>query len=191
MELEDLKKGWKELDEQVDKLDSKNDMLASRITQKRVVSAQQRLKREYQMMIVVCFLAPSWIAIAQRNMEGLPNWVVYLFFFFFLIMAAQKGFVWWKLSRTNYRQMTVKEALISTYKVEKYQKTGVLIGISLAIPLLAAFIVELYLLDEMYAFYGAWCGLVVGLWIGLHVRRRIKREMKAMREALNDELNEL
>ena len=85
--------------------------------------------------------------------------------------------------------MTVKEALISTYKLEKYQKTGTLIGISLAVPLLICFMVELYRLHEMYAFYGAWCGLVVGLLIGLRIRRRIKRDIKEMRAALNDELN--
>lgn len=189
MELEELKKGWKVMDEQIDKLESKNEVPVSQITQRRTVSSQQRLKKEYRIMTAICFLAPSWIAITQRNIGGLPDWTVYLFFVFFMVMAVHKGFIWWKLAHLDYKQMTVKEALVSTYKLEKYQKTGTLIGISLAIPVLVCFIVELYFLHEVYALYGAFCGLVIGLFIGLRVRRRIKREMKAMREALNNELN--
>lgn len=191
MELEDLKKGWKELDEQVDKLEPKDDMLASRVTQKRVTSAHQRLKKEYQNMTALCFLAASWLPMIQRHIEELPLGVMGLFLIFFLIMAAQKGFIWWKLSHVDYKRMTVKEALVSTHQLEKYQKTTTLVGIVLAVPLLAFFVVELYLLHEMYAFYGAWCGLLIGLWGGLHVRRRIKREIKELHEALKDELNEL
>lgn len=189
MELEELKEGWKEMNERMDKLEIKGDELVNRIAQNRIISAQQRLKREYQMMTVICLLPPSWIVIMQRNIEGLGDWVVYMFFIFFWVMAFHKGFVWWKLAHLNYREMTIKEALVSTYKLEKYQKTGMLVGISLAIPLLICFISLLYQMHEMYAFYGAWCGLVVGLLIGLKVRRRIKKEMKEMRGALQDELN--
>lgn len=191
MELEDLKKGWKELDEQVDKLEPKDDMLASRVTQKRVTSAHQRLKKEYQNMTAVCLCASSSLPMIQRHIEELPLGVMGLFLIFFLIMAAQKGFIWWKLSHVDYKRMTVKEALVSTYQLEKYQKTTTLVGIVLAVPLLAFFVVELYLLHEMYAFYGVWCGLLIGLWCGLRVRRRIKREIKELHEALKDELNEL
>ena len=189
MELEELKKGWKEMDERMEKLESENDKLVNMITQKRATSALQRLTREYQMMTAICLLAPSYFMLTQHHMEGLGDWCLYLFVIFFLVMAIHKSFIWRKLSRMDYKQMTVKEALISTYKLEKYQKTGTLIGISLAVPLLICFMVELYRLHEMYAFYGAWCGLVVGLLIGLRIRRRIKRDIKEMRAALNDELN--
>lgn len=189
MELEELKKGWKEMDEQIDKLESMDEVPVSRVTQKRAVSSQERLKKEYRMMTAICFLAPSWITITQRNIGGLPDWTVYMFLVFFMVMAAHKGFIWWKLAHMDYKLMTVKEALISTYKLEKYQKTGTLIGISLAVPVLVCFMAELYLLHEVYALYGAFFGLVIGLYFGFRVRRRIKREMKTMREALNDELN--
>ncbi|WP_455672221.1 hypothetical protein [Phocaeicola sp.] len=189
MELEELKKGWKEMGERMDKIEKTNDELLGKITQNRATSARQRLKREYQMMTAVCFMAPSWLAIAQRNMEELGDWIVYLFLVFFLVMAANKGFVWWKLSRMDYQKMTIKEALISTYQLEKYQKRGTLIGIGLAIPLLVCFMVNLYLMHEVYAFYGAWLGLVFGLWLGLRIHRRIKKEIKEMRDALQDELN--
>lgn len=189
MELEDLKKGWKEMDEQVDKLGSKNEVSVSQITRKRALSSQERLKREYRMMTAICLMAPFWIAITQRNIGGLPDWTVYMFFVFFMVMVVHKGFIWWKLAHLDYKRMTVKEALISTYKLEKYQKTGTLVGISLAVPVLVCFIVELYLLHEVYALYGAFCGLIVGLFFGLRIRRRIKKEIKTMRDALNDELN--
>ncbi len=189
MELEDLKKGWKKMDEQMDKLEAKSEMPVSRITQNRAVSAQQRLKREFQMMTGVCLMAPFWIMMVQRNMEGFPDWMVYMFFVFFLVMAVHKRFLWCKLARMDYKQMTVKEALISTYNLEKYQKWGTLLGISLAVPILLCFIVELYLLHEIYALYGACCGLVIGVFAGLRIRKRIRKEIRAMREALNDELN--
>lgn len=189
MELEELKKGWKKMDEQIDKMEPKDEVPVSRVTQKRAVSSQQRLKKEFQMMTGVCLMAPFWIMMVQRNMEGFPDWMVYMFFVFFLAMAVHKRFLWCKLARMDYKRMTVKEALISTYELEKYQKWGTLLGISLAVPVLFCFVVELYFLHEVYALYGAFVGLIIGLFAGLRVRRRIKREMKAMREALNDELN--
>lgn len=189
MELEELKKSWKVMDEQIDKLESKNEVPVSQITQKRAVSSQQRLKREFQMMTGVCLMAPFWIMMIQRNVEGFPDWMVYMFFVFFLTMAVHKRFLWYKLARMDYKRMTVKEALISTYRLEKYQKWGTLLGISLAVPVLVCFVVELYFLHEVYVLYGAFIGLVIGLFVGWWVRRRIKSEMKAMREALNDELN--
>ena len=189
MELEELKKGWKMMDKQMDTLESENEAPVSRITQNRAVSSQQRLIREFQMMTSICLMTPFWIVMIQRNVEGFPDWTVYMFFVFFMVMAAHKGFIWWKLARLDYKRMTVKEALIATYKLEKYQKTGILFGISLAVPVLVCFIVELYLLHEVYALYGAFCGLLIGLYIGFRVRRRIKGEIKAMREALDDELD--
>ena len=51
MELEELKKGWKMMDKQMDKLESENEAPVSRITQNRAVSSQQRLIREFQMRV--------------------------------------------------------------------------------------------------------------------------------------------
>lgn len=189
MELDELKRGWKTMDEQIDKWESKDEVPVSRITQKRTISSQQRLKREYQLMTCVCFMAPSWISILQRNMDGMPDWIVGMFMVFFMVVGAHKGFVWWKLAHWDYKRMTLKEVLVSTYKLEKYQKQGTLLGILLAVPVLACFVAELYLLHEVYALYGVYTGAIVGLFVGLRVRRRLKEELKAMREALDDELN--
>lgn len=177
------------MDEQIDRLKREDEVPISRITQKRVTSSQQRLKREFQMMTAACLMAPSWITMVQRNMDGISNRIVFLFFVFFMVMAALKGGVWWKLAHMDCKRMTVKEALISTYQLEKRQKTATLVGIFMALPVLACFMVELYSLHEVYVLHGAFCGLVVGLFVGLRVRGRIKREIQAMREALNDELD--
>ena len=79
MELEELKKGWKMMDKQMDKLESENEAPVSRITQNRAVSSQQRLIREFQMMTSICLMTPFWIVMIQRNVEGFPDWTVYMF----------------------------------------------------------------------------------------------------------------
>ena len=56
MELEELKKGWKMMDKQMDKLESENEAPVSRITQNRAVSSQQRLIREFQRMTSICLM---------------------------------------------------------------------------------------------------------------------------------------
>ena len=50
MELEDLKKGWREIDEHIDRMDENNEM-AQRVVREHIVSVRERLKNRFRRII--------------------------------------------------------------------------------------------------------------------------------------------
>ncbi|WP_288735334.1 hypothetical protein [uncultured Parabacteroides sp.] len=188
MELEDLKKGWKEMDKHIDYLQDNNE-ITQKVIKERIVSVQERLARRFRLMTALCLIAPSFLSIDNWGLGDIGVWTKGGFFVFFIVMAIHKGFLWMRMSRLNFMQMTGKEALISTYKLEKIQKIGMLIGFPFAFIIIAFFMLDLYHMHEMYALYGACSGLIVGLFCGLRIRSRIKKEFQQLRSVLDDELN--
>lgn len=188
MELEDLKNSWKVMENQISRLEDRNRGLMDKVVNNRVVSAQQRLIQKYRAMTIICLCAPSWIGMMRHSLDEIENVTIYMciFMVFLLIMAGMKGFMWWRLSHWDYRQMTVKEALSSTYKLSKCQNMNTLVGMTLAIPLIVCFMIALHQLHDSFLIGSAWCGLIVGLFIGLRIRQRMKREIKEMQDTLSD-----
>ena len=188
MELEDLKKGWREIDEHLDRMDENNDM-AQKVVREHIVSVRERLKYRFRMMTLLCLMAPGVINLLFQEMNGISLWTRAAFVIFFIVMAIHKGFLWRGLAKTDYKWMTSKEALISTFKLEKFQKAGILIGFPIALVVVALFMLDLYRAQEMYAFYGACCGMVIGFFAGMRVQRRIRKEFQQLRGALEEELS--
>ncbi|RHO72132.1 hypothetical protein DW083_09565 [Parabacteroides sp. AF48-14] len=188
MELEDLKKGWREIDEHIDRMDENNEM-AQRVVREHIVSVRERLKNRFRRMTLLCLMAPGVINLLFLEIDGIGSWTKFAFLFFFIVMAIHKGFLWRGLAKTDYKWMTSKEALISTFKLEKFQKVGILIGFPLALVVIALFMLDLYRAQEMYAFYGACCGMVVGFFAGFRMQRRIRKEFQQLRGALEEELS--
>lgn len=187
MELEDLKQGWKEMETRLERMEWQNKELMRQIAYSKVESAQQKLKKNYQRMTLLCLFAPFWSQGVYRLVDGtgLGAWPFWLFFF---AMAYMKGRMWRMVARLDCQSLTVKEALLAVYRLERWQHTTLLVGPLLALPLLAWFGWLLYQTNDMYLLGGAGFGLIVGGAIGWCVRLRLHRSLRQMREVLAEEL---
>lgn len=187
MELEDLKKGWIVLDEKAGRsLKEKEDLLIDEVMKRRIGSPQKKLIQRYRITTILCFVCPLSL-MNQDNSGSLGNWIAGGFFLFFVVMAIYNGGMWWKLSRMNYLRMTVKESLLETYRLERYKKQGFIVGLILAIPLMAGYFFKLIQLGEIYTVAGACLGLIIGIIGGRRIHKRMKKEFQEIREVLGQE----
>ena len=87
MELEDLKKGWREIDEHIDRMDENNEM-AQRVVREHIVSVRERLKNRFRRMTLLCLMAPGVINLLFLEIDGIGSWTKFAFLFFFTLRAA-------------------------------------------------------------------------------------------------------
>ena len=66
MELEDLKKGWKEMEARIDQLEGELKMERH----KRTLSVRERLERKYRILGIICILTPC---LFRPMMGALPD----------------------------------------------------------------------------------------------------------------------
>ena len=105
-------------------------------------------------------------------------------------MAISMAYVWNKLRTMNYMKMSIKEALIAVYDMERlYRRVG-WIGIITGAPLIVFMLMEIHKLETPEVVYGAWVGLIVGAIVGLISKMRNRRLLKEMRQALEEEIGD-
>lgn len=190
MELEDLKKGWKEMDQKMDEVEREHLSMHEWMKKKKgSPSARQRLRRRFMMMAAVCFCMPGCMVNMTELSNVVGDWTIRAFIIFFLVMGIHKLLMVAKLSKMDNNRMTVREALASVYQLEKWQKYGIILGLAMAVPLLVFFFIQCYQTGNVYMISGAWTGLVIGSIAGWRIRNRVRREFREMREALKDELD--
>lgn len=185
MELEDLKKGWKEMENRIDRLEGELKMERH----KKRTSARDRLEWRFRILTCICFVTP----ISFRPLMGMAqfsNRTLILFSIFFIIMGIICAFKSIRIAKLDMSQQSLKETLIKVQKEEKLFRYKPLIGIALATPVLLSIIADVYAANEPYAMYGIYGGLFFGSLLGLFIRRRIMREWEAMRQALEEEVGE-
>lgn len=188
MELEDLKKGWTVLDEQAGRsLKEKEDSLVDEIMNSRISSPQKKLAQRYRITTILCFICPFCFINQHISYVSLGYWLAGGFYLFFVVMAIYNGGMWWKLSHLNYLQMTVKESLLETYRLERYKRQGFVVGLVMAIPLMAGYFFKLIQISEMYTVWGACIGLLIGIVAGHRIHKRMKKQFKEIREVLGEE----
>ena len=185
MELEDLKKGWKEMENRIDRLEGELKMERH----KKRTSARDRLEWRFRILTCICFVTP----ISFRPLMGMAqfsNRTLILFSIFFIIMGIICALKSIRIAKLDMSQQSLKETLIKVQKEEKLFRYKPLIGITLAAPVLLSIIADVYAANEPYAMYGIYGGLFFGSLLGLFIRRRIMREWEAMRQALEEEVGE-
>ena len=185
MELEDLKKGWKEMENRIDRLEGELKMERH----KKRTSARDRLEWRFRILTCICFVTP----ISFRPLMGMAqfsNRTLVLFSIFFIIMGIICALKSIRIAKLDMSQQSLKETLIKVQKEEKLFRYKPLIGITLAAPVLLSIINDINVLNEPIALYGVYGGLFIGVLFGLLIRRRIMREWKAVRQALEEEISE-
>lgn len=185
MELEDLKKGWKEMENRIDHLEGELKMERH----KRTTSARDRLEWRFRILTIVCFILP----ISFRPLMGIAqfsNRTEILFCIFFIIMGILCALKSRQIANLDLNQQSLKETFIKVQKQQKQYRYKPLIGIALATPVLLSLIDDIYASNEPIAMYGIYGGLFFGSLLGLFIRRRIMREWEAVRKALEEEISE-
>lgn len=188
MELEDLKKGWIVLDEKAGRsLKEKEDSFVNEIMNNRMSLPHKKLIQRYRITTILCFICPFCLMNQHNLYTSLGHWLAGGFFLFFVVMAIYNGGMWWKLSRLNYLQMTVKESHLETYRLERYKRQGFIVGLVMAVPLMAGYFFKLIQIEEMYTVWGACIGLLIGIIAGRRIHKQIKKQFQEIREVLGEE----
>lgn len=185
MELEDLKKGWKEMEARIDHLEGELRMERH----KKTTSARDRLTLRFRFLTIICFCLP----ISFRPLMGMAQFserTEILFCIFFIIMGIVCALKSRRIAALNLNQHSLKETLIKLQKEEKLFRYKPLWAIVLAAPVILSIIGDIYALNAPYAIYGVYGGLFGGILLGLLIRRRITLEWNAVRKALEEEISE-
>lgn len=185
MELEDLKKGWKEMEARIDRLEGELKMERH----KKKVSARNRLEWRFRILTIICFVTPPMF----RPLMGMAQFserTEVLFCIFFIIMGIVCAFKSRRIANLDINQQSIKETLVKLQKERKRFEYKPLWAIALAAPVILSLIDDIYALNEPIALYGIYGGLFIGALIGLFIRRRIMLEWEAMRKALEEEIGE-
>ena len=185
MELEDLKKGWKEMESRIDRLEGELKMERH----KKRTSARDRLEWRYRILTIVCFVTP----ISFKPLMGMAQFserTEILFCIFFIIMGIICAIKSRRIANLDMSQQSIKETLVKLQKEQKLFKYKPLWAIALATPVILSIIGDIYALNEPVAMYGVYGGLFFGALLGLFIRRRIMIEWEAVRKALEEEISE-
>lgn len=185
MELEDLKKGWKEMENRIERLEG--ELKIER--HKKTTSARDRLEWRFRLLTIICIIMPPSFS-HLMGMAQFSNRTGILFSIFFIIMGFICALKSRRIANLNLNQQSLKETLTKLKKEQKLFKYKPLFGIALATPVLLSIIADVYATNEPYTIYGIYGGVFFGLLLGLIIRRRIMREWKTMRKALEEEISE-
>lgn len=185
MELEDLKKGWKEMEARIDQLEGELKMERH----KRTLSISERLVRKYRILGIICILTPCLFH-PMMGMAQFSDRTACLFTIFFIIVAID--YIWQsvRIGQLDLGKQSLKETLIKFHREEKLFNLLPLYRIVLAIPILLSIVKDLENLGVTHAMYCIWGGLLMGVLFGLNLRRRFKRDYTRMRKALEEEVGE-
>ena len=189
MELDELKKQWQQIELRIDKVEEANHRLTERLKKNKATNAKQRLTTQFGVKLLFCIISPLWMVLFASQVEVRTELYI-SYMVFFVIMAISMAYVWNKLRTMNYMKMSIKEALIAVYDMERlYRRVG-WVGIITGAPLIVFMLMEIHKLEIPEAVYGAWVGLIVGAIVGLISKIRYRRLLKEMRQALEEEIGD-
>lgn len=111
--------------------------------------------------IIVCF-----------NSLGLPDWINFLTIGTLFILALINAAVWHRASNLKIGEIDMKRALNAAISLRKLIFRSRIYGILVAIPLIAAILVQYYNLFGIHVLTGGIIGIIIGGIIGTKTYRR-------------------
>lgn len=187
MELDDLKKKWRELDERLISTDERIDRLTAEVTTGRFTSARQRLMRTLQLGVCMLLCMPLIFANVLRYETIRPEMaIVVLLIFFIVVMLVRQVVLIALLRRIDPARQSVFEACTAVLRFRTCFMAGAVVGIVVAVPFVVMVGIYLSRFDTPYVLYGFVAGLVVGVPLGVRIFLRMLRDINALRAALTD-----
>lgn len=186
MELEDMKSQWSVIEARIKKLESENEAFRREKRLQIVTTEKKQLIIQYRIMVIMCFSLPNIINLSMRDV--LNNFSMIAIAVSMIVMGVLIAKICHGLTKVDYGQMSVKDAINSILKYERMQRNKQIIGLSLGIPTIIILLWNYYTYDP-YIFYGGLFGVAIGAIVGLKVYFRIMSRYKTMRQAYEEDLS--
>ena len=181
-DLEELRRQWQSMKLNSDRLEHTNVRLRRQLAGERADSKQKRLVLRYRIMGLVGFVILPFMALILYRELDAPLWLAWLYGVIGVILSILNlGFSIYVAS-TDYITCPTAEALTHAHNVVLWQARLLMVGIILAVGVLAPMVMYFVSMDNAAVLIGAFVGLLVGCAIG-YIRynscRRLARRMIA------------
>ncbi len=184
MELEDLKRGWRELDERMAAVEARAHATAMDVACERIRSSRARLvKTTYLPMIGVCLL-PMMICGVFRELGVDPGPVFYIFLFLFVAaVLVNHTTILLLLRGMDPVGRTVRESCADVLRLRRHFLCGVAVKVTLAVPVIVSLCVAFYGIDP-WIDWGMIAGLAVGIAAGVRIFIRVRSDIAGIENSL-------
>lgn len=176
MDLEEMKQQLNNLNRRMDNLEERNSELIRRIESGRIISAQQRLIRQYRtfsiagvmMALIILLLYSPLLPLATRIFAAV----------YFLTASAMDTYLWNGIKAIDYNTMGVEQVARKAIFYRKRHHIFMAVLIAMCIPLMVCFFLAMAI-DE-YVTYGMIAGLAIGLAIGIKMYLNIMKNYREL-----------
>lgn len=189
MDLDGLKSQWKSMELRINQLEKDNKSLEMRITRDRMKGVREKLMARYRAIIMVCIFSPIWM-LMMNELYQVDVEVSIVYTFFFLVMALANYYMYRLIGKVDCSTMSIKEALMTTVKVEETRQRVKLLGWILGLPLILIMLDVFKEMGHPEVIYGACAGLVIGGVVGYFIERKTGRLIRELRQTLADALSD-
>lgn len=182
MDINDLKNNWNSLNIPPAYNPGGEEELLSRLERGRISTLRDRLGNISRSLSQICLLGILMMIPYFHESPALA--ILAIVFFVFMGVLHFRNYR--RVSRLNFSEMTVKDAIETVGTIEHNRIRLRAIGMALGLPLVIFMCFTFSEAFGRYYLYGCIAGGVAGLIIGLYINRRavaIIREMRAQLEA--------
>lgn len=180
-ELDDIRRQWQSIQTNQQRLESTNRQLMQRLSAERAGTKQHKLAGFYRGMgLTGIILLPVLGYMLYKSGMSIPLWMCILYGCTGIAIGILDILFASFVSRTDYIDMPVKEAIVHAHKVLLYQSRLRNAGMLLAAVVLVPIFFHFYNTGNNSVLIGAATGLVAGLAIGLTLNFRKRRMAKRM-----------
>lgn len=180
MDLDEMKQQLNNLNQRLDNIEERNSELIRRIESGRIISAQQRLIKQYRTFSIICISMSFVFFILYK--EILPLTVRTFAAAYCLTAAIMDLYLWHGINMIDYNTMGVTEVAKKAIFYRKRHHIFMAILISLCLPLLACFFFTMG--ENIYVVYGMTAGAIIGLAAGIKIYLNIMKNYREL--TLND-----
>ncbi len=187
MELEELKRSWKEQSARLDKLEIQNAELRRKLDSSRISGSKGKLMRIYRALMIVSLVMIPFTLISFHTLL-MPFYVNIIMAAFFAQCAIVNFYVLMLIKEIDITRVSVKDALSMVINLMNVRHRLRIVEFVLMVPVLVLLVYTM--LPETSMLIGGICGGVLGSIVGLKKEFEIRALLRGMRADLEDLLSE-
>ncbi|MBD5317780.1 MAG: hypothetical protein HDS09_00730 [Bacteroides sp.] len=181
MDINDLKNSWNAMNIPPAYKPAGEEEILSRVERGRISTLRDRLGNISRSLSQICLLG---VLVMVPYFHECPSLAI-LAIAFFVFMGVTHFRNYRRVSRLNFSEMTVREAMETVGIIERNRLRLRAVGMALGIPLVLFMCFTFSEAFGKYYLYGCIAGGVAGLIIGLYINRKAVAIIREMRAQLN------